>query len=132
MRPLAELDLEKPCLCRWPQFEPLAAVPMMVIRGELSDILSAETARAMVERHPNARLHEVAYQGHAPILEDAPTIEAVRAFSRHPLGGATIRQGSGHHSARLSGRARFTPIRLRLVRLFPPLGVAVVGAITLP
>lgn len=80
MRPLAELDLEKPLPVLWPQFEPLAAVPMMVIRGELSDILSAETARAMVERHPNARLHEVVYQGHAPILEDAPTIEAVRAF----------------------------------------------------
>lgn len=80
MRPLAELDLEKPLPSLWPQFETLSVVPMMVVRGELSDILSAETAREMVARHPRARLHEVPYQGHAPILEDAPTIEAVRAF----------------------------------------------------
>lgn len=80
MRPLAELDLEKPLPSLWPQFETLSVVPMMVVRGELSDILSAETAREMVTRHPRARLHEVPYQGHAPILEDAPTIEAVRAF----------------------------------------------------
>lgn len=80
MRPLAELDLEKPLPVLWPQFETLSVVPMMVIRGELSDILSEATAREMVARHPDARLHQVPYQGHAPILEDAPTIEAVRAF----------------------------------------------------
>lgn len=80
MRPLAELDLEKPLPVLWTQFETLAVAPLMVIRGELSDILGEQTARDMVARHPDARLHEVAYQGHAPILEDAPTIEAVRAF----------------------------------------------------
>ncbi|WP_284178748.1 alpha/beta hydrolase [Rhabdaerophilum sp. SD176] len=80
MRPLAELDLEKPLPVLWTQFETLAVAPMMVIRGELSDILGEQTAREMVARHPDARLHEVPYQGHAPILEDAPTIEAVRAF----------------------------------------------------
>lgn len=80
MRPLADLDLEKPMPDLWPQFAPLACAPMMVIRGELSDILSQKTAEEMVARHPNARLHQVPYQGHAPILEDEPTIEAVKAF----------------------------------------------------
>lgn len=80
MRPLAEWDLEKPLPVLWPQFEPLAVAPLMVIRGELSDILGENTAREMVARHPKARLHEVPFQGHAPILEDAPTIESVRAF----------------------------------------------------
>lgn len=80
MRPLADLDLEKPMPDLWPQFTPLSEAPMMVIRGELSDILSRETAEKMVKQHPNARLHEVPYQGHAPLLEDAETIDAVNAF----------------------------------------------------
>lgn len=80
MRPLADLDLEKPMPDLWPQFAPLSQAPMMVIRGELSDILSRKTAEAMIEAHPDARLHEVPYQGHAPLLEDTPTIEAVKTF----------------------------------------------------
>lgn len=80
MRPLAELDLEKPMPDLWPQFATLEATPLMVIRGELSDILNRKTAEDMVARHPDARLHEVPYQGHAPLLEDAETIAAVKAF----------------------------------------------------
>ena len=80
MRPLADLDLEKPMPDLWPQFAPLSQAPMLVIRGELSDILSRKTAEEMIAKHPNARLHEVPYQGHAPLLEDAATIETVRAF----------------------------------------------------
>ncbi len=80
MRPLAELDLEKPMPELWAQFATLEHVPLMVIRGELSDILGRRTAEDMVARHPNARLHEVPYQGHAPLLEDAETIEAVKTF----------------------------------------------------
>jgi len=34
----------------------------------------------MAARHPNARLHVVPYEGHAPLLEDEPTIGAVKAF----------------------------------------------------
>ncbi len=80
MKALAEFDLESGPPEFWTQFDALSVAPLMVIRGELSDLLSESTAREMVARHPNARLHEVPYQGHAPLLEDAPTIEAVRAF----------------------------------------------------
>jgi pimeloyl-ACP methyl ester carboxylesterase len=83
MRPLAELDLEKPMPDLWPQFEPLSRVPLMVIRGELSDILSRQTAEEMVRRHPGARLHEVPYQGHAPLLEDAETLDSITSFLRN-------------------------------------------------
>lgn len=80
MRPLADLDLEKPMPDLTPQFDTLKIAPMMVIRGELSDLLSRKTAEDMVARHPDAVLHEVPAQGHAPLLEDAPTIEAITAF----------------------------------------------------
>lgn len=64
----------------WPQFDGLRYVPLMVIRGANSDLLSAETADAMVARHPDATLVTVAGQGHAPLLLDDSTIEAVCRF----------------------------------------------------
>ena len=67
----------------WPQFEALSRVPLLVIRGEHSDLLSAETADAMMRRHPDGRLVTVKGQGHAPLLHDAPTIARIDAFVRH-------------------------------------------------
>lgn len=80
MRTLTDLDLEQPIPELWDQFATLSHVPLMVIRGELSDLLSRKTAEEMVARHADAILHEVPYEGHAPLLEDQPTIEAIRAF----------------------------------------------------
>jgi pimeloyl-ACP methyl ester carboxylesterase len=80
MRTLADLDFEKPMPELWPQFETLTHAPLMIVRGELSDILGRKTAEAMAGRHPNARLVEVPYEGHAPLLEDEPTIAAIREF----------------------------------------------------
>lgn len=80
MRNLADSDPGKPTPALWPQFDTLAHAPLMIVRGELSDLLSRGTAEAMVARHPDARLHEVPCEGHAPLLEDAPTITAISAF----------------------------------------------------
>jgi pimeloyl-ACP methyl ester carboxylesterase len=54
--------------------------PTLVIRGALSDLLTADTARAMTERGPKARLAEVPGVGHAPVLMDAAQIAIVRDF----------------------------------------------------
>lgn len=64
----------------WAQFDALAGVPMMVIRGGLSDLLSKETVAAMRLRHHGLDVLEVADQGHAPLLADAPTIARIAAF----------------------------------------------------
>ena len=64
----------------WPQFDGLAQVPVMVIRGALSDLLSAETVEAMKARRPDMRVVEVAGQGHAPMLQDQPTLVAIERF----------------------------------------------------
>lgn len=52
----------------------------LVLRGELSDILPAQTAARMTERGPNARLVRFAGVGHAPALMAADQIAAVREF----------------------------------------------------
>jgi pimeloyl-ACP methyl ester carboxylesterase len=75
---LSVLDGPMPAL--WPQFEALKRVPLMVIRGEHSDILSAATVEEMRRRHPAFTSFLVKGQGHAPLLKDGPTVEAIRRF----------------------------------------------------
>lgn len=64
----------------WPQFAALGHVPVLAIRGDHSDILSAETLRQMQVRHPRLETLTVRGQGHAPLLKDAETIAAVADF----------------------------------------------------
>lgn len=77
-RSFSSTDATPPAL--WPQFEALKAVPVLAVRGETSDLLSAATVSEMQARHPNCARLEVKGQGHAPLLMDNPTIEAIRHF----------------------------------------------------
>ncbi|MEO8486178.1 MAG: alpha/beta hydrolase [Betaproteobacteria bacterium] len=54
--------------------------PTLVLRGERSDLLSADTARQMTLRGPKAELVTLTGVGHAPTLVPAAQIELVRAF----------------------------------------------------
>lgn len=58
------------------------AVPTLVLRGGDSDLLSRDTARAMTERGPRARLVEIPGVGHAPTLQSDEQIGPVVAFLR--------------------------------------------------
>jgi pimeloyl-ACP methyl ester carboxylesterase len=79
-RALGRTDLSRPLPEMWPQFIALGQVPAFVLRGENSDLLSETTLEAMVERHPNLRSMTVLTQGHAPVLKEAETVEAIGAF----------------------------------------------------
>ena len=64
----------------WPQFMALKSMPCLVLRGALSDLLSEATVNEMVARHPNCRSHTVPDEGHAPLLEDAASQDAIADF----------------------------------------------------
>jgi pimeloyl-ACP methyl ester carboxylesterase len=72
--------LFEPVPALWPQFEALKRVPLLVVRGENSDVLSEETVEEMRRRHPALASISVPGQGHAPLIKDGPTIEAIRHF----------------------------------------------------
>ncbi len=55
-------------------------VPVLVVRGESSDLLLPNTLAAMAAS--GAQTHTVAGAGHAPALMDAPTIAVIAAFLR--------------------------------------------------
>ena len=56
----------------------------LLLRGAQSDLLSADTARAMTQRGPRAQLHEFAGVGHAPTLVHDDQIEVLRRFLLSP------------------------------------------------
>jgi pimeloyl-ACP methyl ester carboxylesterase len=68
--PAAEFDL-------WPAFETLHGLPATLLRGELSDVLAAETADEMVRRVPTLELVTLPQIGHAPTLDEPESVAAV-------------------------------------------------------
>jgi pimeloyl-ACP methyl ester carboxylesterase len=78
-RSFGTIDLRHP-RDLWPQFIALGQFPALIIRGANSDLLSPETVEQMVERHPNLRTLTVPGQGHAPVLNEPETVEAIGTF----------------------------------------------------
>lgn len=61
----------------WPAFDALAAIPTLVVRGAISDILSAEYVQEMQARKPDLRSVEVPGRGHAPTLDEPAARAAI-------------------------------------------------------
>ncbi len=64
----------------WQIFDAMKGIPMLVIRGALSDILSAGTVRQMAKRHGSLRQVEVSRTGHAPLLTEPEAETAIVDF----------------------------------------------------
>jgi pimeloyl-ACP methyl ester carboxylesterase len=77
---LAGLDLSKPLPSAWPMFEALSHIPVMVLRGANSDLLSEATLGEMARRHPNLVKVEIEQEGHAPFVGRPKAAEAIAEF----------------------------------------------------
>ena len=71
---------ERPLPPLWKEFDALARVPVMMVRGTNSDILSAATVEAMRARRLSLDVVEVADEGHTPRLTDPQTAGRIAAF----------------------------------------------------
>ena len=68
----------------WPVWDSLSHFPILVIRGEKSDILSPATLRKMKARHGgNLGVSEIPGRGHAPMLDEPEASAAILTFLRN-------------------------------------------------
>ncbi|MBW8753059.1 MAG: alpha/beta hydrolase [Sphingomonadales bacterium] len=61
----------------WPGIEALAGKPVLLLRGGLSDLLTAETLAEMRTRLPGAEAVTLANVGHAPTLDEPEAVAAI-------------------------------------------------------
>jgi pimeloyl-ACP methyl ester carboxylesterase len=64
----------------WPLFAQIGSVPMLVLRGELSDLLSAATVERMMQEKATVSAVTVPNRGHAPLLDEPESIAAIDTF----------------------------------------------------
>jgi pimeloyl-ACP methyl ester carboxylesterase len=76
---LPEPALQQAEAVLWQLFDAITC-PTLLIRGEQSDLLCAQTAQAMQARGPRVALLEVPDTGHAPTLVAEPQVQAVLRF----------------------------------------------------
>ena len=61
----------------WPAFDALAGVPMLLVRGALSDLLSPQTVAEMQRRNPTMNVVTIPRVGHAPTLDEPEARAAI-------------------------------------------------------
>ena len=64
----------------WPLFDACAGLPLALIRGANSDLLSSATAAEMHRRRPDMIRAEVPDRAHIPFLDEPEALAAIRTF----------------------------------------------------
>ena len=75
--PFAQVEEQTGALDLWPLFRALGDRPLLAIRGELSDLLSAETFARMAREVPSMHAVTVPRVGHPPTLAEAEAQQAI-------------------------------------------------------
>jgi pimeloyl-ACP methyl ester carboxylesterase len=64
----------------WPLFDALAGLPLALIRGANSDLLTRDTVQKMQARRPDMTFAEVPGRAHIPFLDEPEALTLIRAF----------------------------------------------------
>jgi pimeloyl-ACP methyl ester carboxylesterase len=64
----------------WPFFDALDGLPIALIRGANSDLLTGETAREMRRKRPDMIFAEVPDRAHIPYLDEPESLDAIHEF----------------------------------------------------
>jgi pimeloyl-ACP methyl ester carboxylesterase len=80
LKGLNEADLTAVPPNLWSLWDRLGSIPTLAIRGELSDILSADIFANMAARHPNLITVNIPNRGHAPMLDEPAAVSAMDVF----------------------------------------------------
>ena len=64
----------------WPLFDAIVALPILLVRGAHSDILSPACVAAMRRRKPDLVVVEIPRRGHAPSLDEVSARQAIDRF----------------------------------------------------
>ncbi|MFG1211700.1 alpha/beta hydrolase [Xanthobacter flavus] len=99
--------LAAPATDAWPLFDACAGVPLALIRGANSDVLSAGAAAEMATRRPDMIYADVPDRGHTPFLDEPEALAAIHQWldrcsfaevetpSRDTVGDAARQQRTG-------------------------------------
>ncbi len=71
---------EAPMPDLWPAFEAFEGLPLALIRGANSDLLSEATANEMSRRRPDMIRTDVPDRGHVPFLDEPEALVAIRQW----------------------------------------------------
>lgn len=71
---------EGPPVDLWPFFDACAGLPLTLIRGANSDLLSPATAQEMRRRRPDMGFSEVPDRAHVPFLDEPESLAALKAW----------------------------------------------------
>ena len=80
LRDAVEALSVQPAADLWPLFDLLDGVPLAVVRGANSDLLTAETVAGMRARRPDLIVAEVPDRGHVPFLDEPEALAALNAL----------------------------------------------------
>ncbi len=80
---LKSINLDVRLADMWPQFAGITAIPTLLIHGKLSDLLNDTIIKKMHTIHTTMKLHMVPDEGHAPLLADTATHQAISNFLSH-------------------------------------------------
>ena len=80
VEPLRSMDFSQPPPHLWEQFQTLSPIPLLIVRGENSSLLSSKTVQDMLRKHDRAWAFTAPGQGHAPLLHLSGPAEAVAEF----------------------------------------------------